>query len=105
MIWSEFKALTEDSLMPFGKHRGKPMREVPRVYLWRLWSNGIVKPHSALWDYVWRHRGSITEAGERLRSRRIRVFWCCGGPFGEDEDCESDDMLGMPGDPFDYGDN
>lgn len=34
-------SLTDDSPMPFGKHRGEKMSEVPASYLLWLWDNGI----------------------------------------------------------------
>jgi len=33
--------LNDDSPMPFGKHRGIPMTEVPVNYLHYLWTNGM----------------------------------------------------------------
>lgn len=35
------KELTDDSLMPFGKHRGEKLSEVPAQYLLWIWDNGI----------------------------------------------------------------
>ncbi len=32
--------LTDLSPMPFGKHKGQPMQDVPASYLHYLWSNG-----------------------------------------------------------------
>ena len=32
--------LTDKSLMPFGKHKGKEMLDVPASYLHWLWTNG-----------------------------------------------------------------
>jgi len=32
--------LTDESPMPFGKHKGKPMSEVPADYLHWYWTNG-----------------------------------------------------------------
>lgn len=37
--------LTDDDPMPFGKHAGKPMREVPADYL--DWFSGECQPHKA----------------------------------------------------------
>ena len=34
-------ALIDDSLMPFGKHKGKKMMHVPVDYLHWLWHNGM----------------------------------------------------------------
>lgn len=33
--------LTDDDLMPFGKHKGLPMHDVPAAYLHFLWQNGM----------------------------------------------------------------
>lgn len=33
-------ALTDDSLMPFGKHKGKRLDQVPASYLLWLWDDG-----------------------------------------------------------------
>lgn len=33
--------LTDDSPMPFGKHKGVPMKDVPASYLHWLWTNGL----------------------------------------------------------------
>lgn len=33
--------LTDDSLMPFGKYKGKPMADVPASYLLWLWNDGL----------------------------------------------------------------
>ena len=32
--------LTDTDKMPFGKHKGEPMQDVPAAYLHWLWSNG-----------------------------------------------------------------
>jgi len=32
--------LKDDSSMPFGKHKGQRMEDVPASYLFWLWSNG-----------------------------------------------------------------
>lgn len=33
--------LTDESPMPFGKHKGIPMSKVPVKYLFWLWTNGL----------------------------------------------------------------
>jgi hypothetical protein len=35
--------LTDQDPMPFGKHKGKPMSDVPAQYLWWLWTEGAKK--------------------------------------------------------------
>ena len=32
--------LTDVSPMPWGKHKGTPMQDVPAIYFWWLWTNG-----------------------------------------------------------------
>lgn len=34
------KLLDDTSPMPFGKHRGEPMQDVPASYFHYLWTNG-----------------------------------------------------------------
>lgn len=34
------KQLSDTCLMPFGKHKGQPMQDVPASYLHWLWANG-----------------------------------------------------------------
>lgn len=36
-----YEKLTDKSLFPFGKHKGKPMTEVPNDYLLWLYTNGL----------------------------------------------------------------
>lgn len=33
--------LTDESEMPFGKHKGEKMKDVPAKYLLWLWDNGV----------------------------------------------------------------
>lgn len=40
------KILSDLDPMPFGKHRGIPMQDVPAGYLHWLWSNGKKDDHS-----------------------------------------------------------
>lgn len=35
--------LTDTSPMPFGKHKGAPMQDVPASYLHWLWNNGLAE--------------------------------------------------------------
>ena len=44
--------LTDDSLMPFGKHAGKPLREVSASYLLWLFSQRPIKSSPALESYI-----------------------------------------------------
>jgi uncharacterized protein (DUF3820 family) len=36
--------LTDDSIMPFGKHQGKQLKEVPDEYLMWLWHENKADP-------------------------------------------------------------
>lgn len=44
--------LTDDSLMPFGKFRGKPLRVVPAEYFHYLWHDGMRTSTTPLADYI-----------------------------------------------------
>lgn len=52
--------LTDKDPMPFGKHKGKPMKDVPASYLHWLWHNGLSSDRgSAVWQYVQDNRGVL----------------------------------------------
>lgn len=38
--------------MPFGKHKNKPMQDVPASYLHYLWSNGLSDEKSPVANYI-----------------------------------------------------
>lgn len=38
--------------MPFGKHKGTPMQDVPASYLFWLWTNGKEAEKSPVADYI-----------------------------------------------------
>jgi hypothetical protein len=45
--------MTDTDLMPFGKHRGKRMEDVPASYLLWLWDNGVwQEPNKPIHDYI-----------------------------------------------------
>lgn len=47
--------MTDDSIMPFGKHGGKKMSEVPDAYLLWLWDNFDDRSrrlHAELFAYI-----------------------------------------------------
>lgn len=44
--------LTDLSPMPFGKHKNKPMQDVPASYLHYLWSNGLSDEKSPVANYI-----------------------------------------------------
>lgn len=40
-LWeADMKQLTDDDPMPWGKHAGKPMRDIPAAYLFYMWTDG-----------------------------------------------------------------
>jgi len=41
--------------MPFGKHKGKPMRDVPVGYLNYLWNNGLKNDSRSVGSYIRRN--------------------------------------------------
>lgn len=47
-----FEILTDDSLMPFGKHKGIPMSDVPVGYLHWLWNNGAKNQQTSIAVYI-----------------------------------------------------
>lgn len=51
--------LDDTSLMPFGKHRGKPMSDVPASYLHYLWQNGMKNEQSPVADYIRRNLDAL----------------------------------------------
>jgi len=44
--------LEDDSPMPYGKHKGQPMEDVPVSYLHWLWEEGGVDEKSPVGDYI-----------------------------------------------------
>lgn len=44
--------LTDQSAMPFGKHAGLKMEDVPAKYLLWLWDNGVHREKSPLSEYI-----------------------------------------------------
>ncbi len=45
--------LTDESPMPFGKHKGKPMKTVDVSYLKWLWNNGVSQqPRTPIHQYI-----------------------------------------------------
>ena len=56
------KELTDTDLMPFGKHKGLPMMDVPANYLFWLWTNG--KEHDKqcpVADYIRRNLTALQQ--------------------------------------------
>jgi uncharacterized protein (DUF3820 family) len=55
------KQLQDTDPMPFGKHKGSPMQDVPASYLHWLWSNG--KEHDKqcrVADYIRRNLNALS---------------------------------------------
>jgi uncharacterized protein (DUF3820 family) len=52
--------LDDLSPMPFGKHRGEPMQDVPAQYLHWLWTNGLDRK-SEVADYIRRNMSSLKQ--------------------------------------------
>jgi len=44
--------LTDTSFMPFGKHKGKTMSDVPADYFHYLWHNGMRHEKSPVAEYI-----------------------------------------------------
>lgn len=56
------KTLTDTDLMPFGKHRGVPMQDVPASYFHYLWSNGMKDDkQSDVADYIRRNLSALRQ--------------------------------------------
>ena len=48
--------------MPFGKHKGEPMQDVPAYYLHYLWQNGLKDDKkSSVGDYIRRNLNALKE--------------------------------------------
>lgn len=46
--------------MPFGKHKGEPMQDVPASYLHYLWQNGLKDDkQSSVADYIRRNLNAL----------------------------------------------
>jgi uncharacterized protein (DUF3820 family) len=62
-------ALNDISPMPFGKHKGVPMQDVPASYLHYLWQNGMKEDkQSNVADYI---RRSLSA----LKSEHPDLIW------------------------------
>lgn len=54
------KTLIDTDPMPFGKHKHKPMQDVPARYLHWLWTNGAKEDlESNVADYIRRNLNSL----------------------------------------------
>ena len=53
----------DTDLMPFGKHKGEPMSDVPARYLFYLWNNGLkaqVRTHRVA-AYIWENLDALVQ--------------------------------------------
>jgi len=58
---------TDETLMPFGKHKGMRLMHVPVGYLHWLWQRGHKSdPNSALGDYVRRNLAALEKENPDL---------------------------------------
>lgn len=56
------KQLQDTDLMPFGKHQGEPMSDVPASYLHWLWQNGLkTDKQSNVADYIRRNLSALRQ--------------------------------------------
>ena len=62
------KQLEDTDLMPFGKHKGIPMSDVPASYLHYLWNNGMKKETktSNVADYIARNVDALKTENKDL---------------------------------------
>ena len=52
--------LTDTDLMPFGKHQGIPMQDVPASYFWYLWTTGSSHAKTCrVADYIQRNLDAL----------------------------------------------
>lgn len=58
--------LSDTDAMPFGKHRGIPMKEVPVEYLHYLWNNGLKTEQKPVANYIRRCLKGLKEENPDL---------------------------------------
>lgn len=56
--------LEDDSQMPFGMHKGKPMSEVPARYLHWFWTEGDADKDHPVMDYIRRNLSALKKEYE-----------------------------------------
>ena len=81
-------ALTDISPMPFGKHTGLAMKDVPASYLNWLWNNGQKdnKPGvSAIADYIRSNLDALKRAFPAVWLELQRRYMASGGRLPEDD--------------------
>lgn len=58
-------ALNDESLMPFGKHKGERMEDVPADYLHWLWTNGKERDRQCpVANYIRENLGTLKQEHE-----------------------------------------
>jgi len=57
--------LTDNSLMPFGRHRGKAMINVPAIYLLWLYNNGC--DHAEVREYIMNNLEALNKEAKNVR--------------------------------------
>jgi len=55
------KELNDTDLMPFGKHKGIPMQDVPAEYLHFLWVNGLKTEKKPVANYIRRCKNALKQ--------------------------------------------
>ena len=57
------KYLNDTDMMPFGKHKGVPMEDVPASYLHYLWTNGMEDETetSPVAEYIQRNQTALEQ--------------------------------------------
>lgn len=56
------KTLEDTDSMPFGKHKGVPMQDVPAQYLHYLWTNGMSSDQAGnVADYIRRNLSALKQ--------------------------------------------
>lgn len=59
---TSMKELTDTDPMPFGKHKGEPMQDVPASYLHYLWQNGMkADKQSNVANYIRRNLNALKQ--------------------------------------------
>lgn len=61
-----FETLQDHSFMPFGKHKGVRMMDVPVSYLHYLWHNGMKSETTSVADYIRKNINVLKEEDEDL---------------------------------------
>ena len=79
------KPLTDDDLMPWGDHKGTPMRDVPLTYLAWLSNQAWIKDRPEAYGYIQTKREAIAAARDDITEEQADPE-----AFGTYEDYERD---------------